>query len=217
MALFAGATAYDRGRILEAASRARRRGRRRKALELYRRVLAVEPGNPDLERRVAPLLAQTKRPDEAWNAYRNAAEELMRRGFVDQAIGVYREAKRYLPNEVGVWRSLADLELERGRTPDALATLLEGRRQLRRRKQRPAAIQLLERGHRIAPDHFETTFELAGLLASEGARHRAARLLSELAASTTGGELRRVRGRQLRWKPTPAAFWRWLRALVARR
>ena len=42
--------AYDRARLLSKAEQARRRGRAAKAIELYRRVLAVEPDNADLHR-----------------------------------------------------------------------------------------------------------------------------------------------------------------------
>jgi tetratricopeptide (TPR) repeat protein len=217
MSWFAGGGSYDRRRILEAASLARRRGRRRKALRLYGRVLEAEPGNPEIERRVAGLLAETKRPEAAWQAYQRAAGDLAERGFVDQAIGIYRDARRYLPEHEDLWRCLADLEVERGRKPDAVATLLEARRRLRRRRQRPAAIRLLEHGRRIAPRHFETNFELAGLLARDGAPRRAARLLAELAECSSGAELRRVRARQLRLAPTPAAAWRWLRSLAGHR
>jgi tetratricopeptide (TPR) repeat protein len=214
---FGGATIYDRGRTLEAAARARRRGRRRKAVDLYRRVLALEPNNMDIERRVAPLLAETKRPDEAWKAYRRAADALARKGFVEQAIGIYREAAGYLPGKVELWHALSDLEIERGRKRDAVTTLLEGRRHLRGRKRRREAIALLERGRRIDARHFETGFELAGLLRRDGMRYRARRVLSELADWTSGAELRRVRLRQLRMEPTPAAAWRWLRSVCGRR
>jgi tetratricopeptide (TPR) repeat protein len=217
LALFASDSSYDRGRILEAAARARRRGRRKKALDLYRRVLEAEPGNPEIERRMAPLLAETRRPDEAWQAYRRAAADLTKRGFFEKAIGVYRDASRYLSGEVELWRSISDLELERGRKADAVAALLEGRRHLRGRKLRIHAIQLLERGRRIEPRHFETNFELAGLLARDGARFRARRVLGELAGFVSGSQLRRVRLRQLRLDPTPAALWRWLRSLFGRR
>ena len=50
---------YDRLRVMEAAERARVRNKRRKAIALYRWVLAVEPNNVDLHAKIAPLLAQT--------------------------------------------------------------------------------------------------------------------------------------------------------------
>ena len=59
MALFRRRTTYDRARILEAAARARARGKRRRAIDLYRQVLFVEPRNGDLHAKLAPLLADT--------------------------------------------------------------------------------------------------------------------------------------------------------------
>jgi tetratricopeptide (TPR) repeat protein len=213
--LFARRAHYDRLRILGDAARAQRKGRRKKAIALYRQVLECEPENPDLHRKLAPLLARTRKPDEAWASYRRAVEGLVRLGFVERAIGVYREAAGFLPREEGVWLGLAGLEAKRGRRADALQALLAGRRQLRSRKDRPRAIRLLARARELVPACFEASFDLAGLLARSGQRARSIFLLNELAASASGRELRRVRARQLRISPGPRAAWRWLVAFAA--
>jgi tetratricopeptide (TPR) repeat protein len=206
---------YDRTRILAAAAKARRTRRYKKALELYRRVLEVEPENPDVLRRVAPLLAKTKQPTEAWVTYQRAAERLVERGFVDQGIGVYREAASYLPKEVGVWQALADLELERKRAADAVKTLLEGRQHFRSKRFRRQCIDLLIRARKIAPSHFKVNFDLAGQLAKSGARDRAVRVLEELLPHAHRGQRRRIRARLFWISPAPGAAWRWLRAVLA--
>ncbi len=100
---------YDRARVLAQANRAVRRRRPGKALVYYQQILRHEPNNPDLHRRVAPLLARTGKPAEAWASYKRAGEALARRGFVDQAIGVYREACGRLPRAPEVWIAVADL------------------------------------------------------------------------------------------------------------
>ena len=69
MGIFSSEPDYDRTRILEAASRARARKRYRKAVTLYRRVLAVEPANLELHARLAPLLAVTGRHFDAWTSF----------------------------------------------------------------------------------------------------------------------------------------------------
>jgi tetratricopeptide (TPR) repeat protein len=212
--LFARRAHYDRLRILGDAARAQRKGRRKKAIALYRQVLEHEPENPDLHRKLAPLLARTRKPAEAWASYHRAAEGLVRLGFVDRAIGVYREAAGHLPREEKVWLGLAALEAKRGRRADAVQTLLTGRRRLRSRADRPRAIRLLSRARELAPGCFEASFDLAGLLASSGQRGRSIALLDDLAARVRGRELRRVRARQLRISPGPRAAWRWLAALA---
>ena len=206
---------YDRTRILAAAAKARKRRRYKKALELYQRVLEVEPENPDVLQRVAPLLAETKQPAEAWVTYQRAGERLVERGFVDQAIGVYREASSYLPTEVGVWQALAGLDLERKRAPDAVKTLLEGRRHFRSKRFRRQCIDLLIRARKIDPSHFEVNFDLAGQLAKADARDRAVRVLKELLPHAQRGERRRIRARLFWISPAPGSAWRWLRAALA--
>ena len=207
---------YDRSRLLKDAARARKKGKRQKAIALYRELLAVEPENADLHRRIAPLLAETKQPAEAWASYRRAADKLVSQGFVEQAVGVLREASALLPREPEVWGALADLELQRRRLADAHKVLLEGRRHFRSKKDLAQAIRLLLRARKLAPRDFSTNFDLAGVLAKAGARGRAQSLLEEIASWTRAGQLRRVRARQFALSPTPAAAWGWLRALVVR-
>lgn len=207
---------YDRTRILAEAAKARKKGRHRKALALYRQVLAVEPANPNLHRKVAPLLAREREPEQAWQSYRQAAQGLLLQGFSEHAIGLYREASRTLPTRVEVWQALAELELERGRAADAIGTLLEGRRHFRARRSREQAVQLLLQARRIDPCHFEASFDLACLLARSGASQRARRLLEELDVPRPARERRRVRGRLFRMSPTPRAAWRWLAAALCR-
>jgi tetratricopeptide (TPR) repeat protein len=203
---------YDRSRLLTDAASAQRKGKLRKAVDLYREVLAVEPGNVDLERKLAPLLAKTKQREEAWASYKRAAEGLAQHGMLDQAVGVYREGAQHLPRQGELWLALANLEVKRGRKPDAVQALLHGAAKLRARKDRALAIRLLERARELEPGAFEVGFELAGRLAGAGKRERALQLLEQLAARKSGRVLRRVRGRQHRIAPGPAAAWRWIRA-----
>jgi predicted Zn-dependent protease len=72
---------YDRSRLLKDAARARKKGKRHKAIALYRELLAVEPENPDLHRRIAPLPAETKQSAKAWASYRRASDRLVSQGF----------------------------------------------------------------------------------------------------------------------------------------
>lgn len=204
---------YDRKRLLDQASRARGRGRLRKAVDLYTQVLEVEPRNADLHRKVAPLLARTKKPDASLKSYRIAAEDLIRGGFVDQAIGLYREAVQTLPPQRELFMAISDLELDRGRMPDAIGALLQGRRQFRRRRDASDAIVLLLRVRKLDRNHLEATLDLATLLARTGNRDHAFRLLEEQAARRRGPTLRRVRARQFRLAPGLGTGWRWLRTV----
>jgi tetratricopeptide (TPR) repeat protein len=212
--LFGRRRPYDRRRLLAEAAKAQRRGKLRKAIELYGRVLEVEPGNADLHRRLALLQARTRQGPEAWASYRRAAEGLAQQGFVERAIGVYREASDHFPREEGLWLALADLEMQRGRRADAVAALRTGRGHFRARADGARAIRLLERARAFDPADFETSFDLAGLLLRTEQRGRAIRLLAALAPTAHGRQLRRLRARQLRASPGLRAAWRWLAAAL---
>jgi pentatricopeptide repeat protein len=203
---------YDRSRILDAASRARARKQRRRAIELYRWVLAVEPQNVEIHARLAPLLAETRQGFDAWGSYKAVARALLRQGQPDKALAVYREATLKLPREDQAWLAVARLQHKRGNPRDALDTLVEGSRNFRSARLRSRAIQLLRRAREVEPWSFEVVHELARLLARAGQRHEARILLDGLAERSIGERLRRVRGAQLRLSPGPRAAWRWLRA-----
>jgi thioredoxin-like negative regulator of GroEL len=203
---------YDRSKLLADAATAQRKGKLRKAAALYREVLAVEPGNVDLERKLAPLLAKTKQREEAWASYKRAAEGLAQHGMLDQAAGVYRECAQLLPQQGDLWLALANLEVKRARKADAVKALVDGAARLRRRKDRTLAVRLLERARELEPGDFEVSFALAGRLAGAGKRERALELLEELAVRKTGRMLRRIRGRQLFLAPGPGTAWRWIQA-----
>jgi tetratricopeptide (TPR) repeat protein len=199
---------------MDRAAKALRKRRYARALSLYQTVLEREPKNADLHRRVAPLFARTRQVREAWASYRQAADHLLKAGFVDQAVGVYREACQRLPSYPDPWISLSELEVERGRPRDAVAALMRGRRRFRSRRNRTEAMRLLRRARKIDPQDFEVTFDLAGLVGQSGMRAQSIRMLDELASRATRSQLRRVRRRQFLLAPGPSRAWRWLRALL---
>jgi len=72
--LFSRRIAYDRRRLVEQADGLREGLRWRRALKLYRQVLAAEPRNAEIHFRVAPLLARRGRPFDAWHDYEDRVE-----------------------------------------------------------------------------------------------------------------------------------------------
>jgi tetratricopeptide (TPR) repeat protein len=206
---------YDRARILTQAERARRRGRAAKAVELYRRVLAVEPENADLHRKVAPLLVRRRQPEEAWRSYRFAAKTLAKRGFEAQATGLLREAAAQLPENREAWIALADLIRQQGRLVDAKAVLLAGRVHFRRRRHRRDAIELLARAESLDPDDLAVALDLARLLARCGNRARAIQILERLARLHPTRQ-RRIYFERFRVAPQLHALSDWLSALARR-
>jgi tetratricopeptide (TPR) repeat protein len=208
---------FDRSKLMKRAAGARNKGKHKKAISLYKQVLELEPDNPELHQKLAPLFAKTRQAPEALASYQVAADGLVRQGFNDRAIGLLRGAAGQLPKEVILWQSIGELELQRGRQVDAVAALVEGRGHLRKRSQRPQAIQLLLKARKIDPANFRVNYDLACLLGKTGERAKALRLLEELSQRRGRGHLTRVRGKQLRMSPGAATLWRYMRALLLRR
>lgn len=209
---FFGKRTYDRADSLARASKAIGRGKRRQAIAEYRRVLQQEPGNPVILAKLATLLAETRKLDEAGEKWRAAGKQYENQGFPEKALAVYTQATAYLPRSVELWETISGLYLARSRRADAIGALLEARTHFRRRKHRPIAIRLLRGAVRIEPWHLEATLDLARLLAKSGASKEADRLYQGLCEHKRGTHLRRVRGAMFRRSPTPAALWRWMRA-----
>jgi len=207
---------YDRTRILDAAAHARARKKRKRAIALYRQLLAVERNNAELHARIAPLLAETGQHFDAWVSFRTAARACLREGRGDKALAVYREAAGHLPREIQVWQAIARLEVKRGKQRDAVETLLEGACQFRSRRHWPEAVHLLRRAHEIAPWDLEAVSELARLLSKSDQSFEARRFLEGLEARTSGERLRRVYAAQFRLDGDLRYAWMWLRAAVRR-
>lgn len=216
MALFAKEKKdeYDREEILKAAEKSEAKGDARRALAEYEKVLRWEPQNLVLQAKVATLLSESGRAAEAWPHFLTAAEGYVRDGFYDKAVAVYVRAAGFLPTRIDVWLSLADLNVRRQRKADAFKACLDGRRHFRRLAQHQQAGQLLRRALDIEPFHVDATLDLARVRRRAGQKEEATRLLHGVAVRSRGRALRRIRGAQVRLSPTPAAMWRWLRALA---
>ena len=212
MSIFSSRQPYDRGRLLQAAARAHKKKRRRKAITLYRQVLAMEPDQPQLHAKLATLLAQKGERFDAWTSYKIASQQHLREGNVQDALTVLREAVRLLPGEFEVWQLLSRIERKEGQARHAKQTLVGAVKRFRR--DRPRAIYLLRRLREIEPWDFEAVLPLARLLAQNRQKYEALLLLDQLSSRVTGVELRRVRGAQWRMLPSLAHTWLWFRAAM---
>ncbi len=206
---------YDRKWLLAEAEKARVRGRKRRAISFYRRILAVEPHDPNLHARVAPLLAATGKRFDAWQSYRQAAQAHLKNKSRDEVLALYRDATKTLPMQIEAWQWVAKLELKRQRSEAAISALLEGRAKFRSRRRRPEAIALLREARSIDAWRIDIVLDLARLLRRSRQSPEAQWILGQLAAKMSGRDLRIVRGAQWRIEPSLKHSWNWLRAAFA--
>lgn len=199
---------------MASAERARASGRRRKAIALFRKILAVDPSDVTVHTKLAPLLARNGQRGEALASFHLAAQGQLKAGFVDRAISVYVQAASFFPLEANLWDELGRLYQARSRRVDAINAFLEGGRKLGARpSQRADGARLLSHALAIEPWHPAATLALARIFSVDGRRSEARTLLQTLVTRVRGRDLRRVRGALFRLSPTPANAFRWLGAL----
>ncbi|HUJ25727.1 MAG TPA: tetratricopeptide repeat protein [Myxococcales bacterium] len=194
---------YDRGTALATAEKAKAAGRVRKAVKWYRKVLEKAPTDPQVCSKIAPLYAKLGKHQESRAAFDVAADGFLAQGFVPKAIAVWTVAAQTYPEQVRYWERIANEQVMRGCKADAVAALMAGRTQLRKRRHRPLAVMLLRQVLELEPGRVEVTLDLADLLRREGGRDEARQLLKTALLRVGRGRLRRkVRFMQFRVEPS---------------
>lgn len=205
---------YSRRDSLEAATTAQRKGKSKKAIAEYQKIIEHDGEDPMVLHKLAMVLAEAKRTDESKSRFLAAAGAYEAKGFIDKALAVYVTASHYLPRIVEIWERIADLQLEKENKAEAIKLLLDARKHFAGSGWRPERMRLLAKVLAVEPWEFEATFDLARLRSKTGDKAEAKALLEGLAARNEGRALRRARGALFRLSPTPAAALRWLRALL---
>ncbi len=104
-----------------AADGAYRAGDKAQALELLRKMAALDPSNTTNRLKVADLLRTEGRTDDALAEYDEVVRELERQGSVEQQIKVLERALELSPERLQTLRALARANLETGAHAKALA------------------------------------------------------------------------------------------------
>lgn len=92
-----------------------RDGRKDDALDLLRRMAALDPSNTNSRLKVADLLRQQDRNDEAISEYEEVAEELDRQGAEEDRIRVLVRLLELAPDRVDLMASVARSRLDSGK------------------------------------------------------------------------------------------------------
>src|SRR5512138_365063 len=101
---------FERTQKVIAADQARTKGKRKKAIALYREVLEHHPDDLGVQGKLAALLAADGDRAGAVARFRSAAEGHLRAGFTDRAISVLAQATEAFPDEEPLWVQFAALQ-----------------------------------------------------------------------------------------------------------
>lgn len=211
--LFGRKNPPSRSELIVAADRARSKGKLKRAIVGYRKALELEPKDPAVLGKLAPLLARTNETEASLKLFREAAQVHLDKGFADKALAVYTQAAETFPAQVALWQQVSRMHLEKGRQADAVRMLLRGRFALQRKHERPQAIILLREALRLDPSLFAPRLDLARLLARQKQPAEAQALIEPM-LNLTGAQLRQVRWTQLCISPGAGNAWLWLRAAL---
>ena len=135
---------YDRKRMLHRAAILAETWRWRRALVLYRQILAAEPHNAEIHGRARRFLPARGGVLKPGSPSRSPFVLYERPSDGDSARSLEQQAVRSLPKNLEAYRALARSELARGRTRESLRVLFEGSRRLVRAGNRGGAILLLK-------------------------------------------------------------------------
>jgi tetratricopeptide (TPR) repeat protein len=206
---------YDRKRMLARAGALESGWRWRKALALYRQILAAEPGCVEIHARVAPLLARSGRNFESWESFQIALLALRKAGDEVNERKTLRAAVRALPTCAEACRALARIERARDRSEVALRILRKGSGRMSRRGKRGEAIVVLRDAREIDPWDPPVVLSLCRLLKRDSQCAEALYLLDHLEERVSDDDRHAVRFLIWRIEPSLRHTWRWLTAAWA--
>jgi len=171
---------YDRTGILRKAEGFRSRGRVRRAIREYERVLAVDPQDIEVHTKVAQLYIRAGRKGQAKASLKRVIEWNESEGFLDKAIAMLRVTQGLDRRDLDVYLHLAELYLGKEVKGDALRLLEGARRAFRRKRFLREAIAVEEKILSFAPDDFRTQVSLVRLLWRVGRKYEAAERLWQM-------------------------------------
>jgi tetratricopeptide (TPR) repeat protein len=201
----------NRSEVLSAADKLRVKGKYKKAVLEYRKLIALDPTDADVHAKVGPLLVKLGDRDEALKSFRAAADGYLQRGFADRAIAMYAQAAAAFPKEPSVWERVGRLHFERGRRAEGVKALLTGAGQIKQRSQLPEAEKLLRQALTYEPLHIDATVALCRVLKGLGKKAEARQALADLTRQIRGPAVKKVRAAELKLFPGLGTFLRWLR------
>ncbi len=188
-----GLTAEALSALQTAADGFHRQGKKSEALDLLRKMANADPSNTRSRIKVADLLRNEGKREDAIAEYLLAAEELERQGDVEAVAGVHRRILELDERNVRALSTLGQSLAERGKVAEAIA-LAERALQLddgNTDRYEQLAV-LFERANKPA-EHERVLRRLAELYRSRGDESRARDILQRFAAvgelSDAGGEV----------------------------
>ena len=159
-------------------------GKNDKAVETLRRVLAFDPDNRDIRRRIADIAREDQHLRVSVDEQCARADAYWEEGNTSAALQAQREAARLRPDDTGVRRRLAEMLTQQGNTSAALEELIEVARSQMEQARYEEAVKTVDEILADEPNNYAARRLRAELFAKMGNQRRA---LEEFMRMTPSG------------------------------
>ncbi len=171
----------DRNKLIAKARTHASKGQLRRAIELYREVVAREPSDAHTWLKIAELCKRTEADGPAADAYAEVARCFRVRGFAQKAAAAYEQVVRLRPADAGVHLEVAEIYCESSRLADAQRHLEAAADAYQEAERTSELIGVLARLIEITPADIKVRYRLARAYAAEGMSGHAVEHFMELA------------------------------------
>ena len=120
-----GLTTESRAQYLSVADQCLKSGQSKKAIEIYEKVLALEPDNLKVRLLLADLQGREGKPAKAVEGLLLVAGDLRKRGLNEEALKVLQKASRIQPEDPDVIARTAEIMQAAGKNPEKVVASLE--------------------------------------------------------------------------------------------
>lgn len=154
------------------ADRLQKEGREREAVDVYRRIVGLDPSNPLAHLRLAEALSRIKDVEGAISEFAATATQLQAQGRIDDALKVYERLLHHRLDPKYA-RPAAELYLQRGGQNDGVAAIAKIQICLKNDPKSVEVLALLARGFVAIqqPDKAVAVYKEAARLAGEQQKH----------------------------------------------
>lgn len=207
----AKAATFDRRAVAAKAAEARGKGKRKRAVELYREILEHDPEDHEVHGKIAQLLAEGGDLTAASVSFRAGAEGYHKKGFTDRAIALLKQGTTYLPTDAELWLRISEMYVGREKKKDAEKTLSDARPMFKRKADLRGAARILDAHLALEPRALDVAIDRAQVAKRLRDRDHGVALLTGLLAGASDAERKKLRKALFSLQPSLGSWWRWVR------
>jgi len=162
--------AINKRKIIDAAQKFVQKGNLDRAIKEYQKILGDDPADARVLLKVGDLYVKKGDRDRAVDAFGKGADIYIQQGFHPQAVAVLKQMLRLAPDNLSIYRRLAQVYKERDLVVDALVQLETAYRRSVKHNRTQDALELAREMVEMDPDNVAMRIRLAEAYSRENQR-----------------------------------------------